>query len=98
MLKPVKRVEIVIDAVHLSLVLQTLERCGLKGYSVLQHVTGKGDRGVRDGGELTGVLENRYVLTTCPPEDVQRLGQALRPILRAHGGICLVSDGQWLEH
>ncbi len=47
---------------------------------------------------LTGTSANGCVLTACPPEQVREIVEAVRPILKRRGGVCLVSDAQWVRH
>jgi nitrogen regulatory protein PII len=95
---PVKRIEIIIDAFEVPSVLKMLDAAGVSGYTVIKDATGKGERGTRGGDELSGTFINSYVLTACPPEQVSSVVEALRPILKRYGGVCLVSDAEWLIH
>jgi nitrogen regulatory protein PII len=95
---PVKRVEIVIDQVHLPAVLAALAEAGATSYSVLHDVTGKGDRGMRRGDGLTGVFRNACVIAAVPADDAARIVEAIRPILHKAGGMCLLSDALWVVH
>ncbi len=95
---PVKRIEIVIDRIFVDQVLSALDRAGGTGYTLLRNATGKGDRGERLGDELTDVFSNCCVIAAVPVEHAPRLVEAIRPILREVGGMCLVSDAQWLLH
>jgi nitrogen regulatory protein PII len=97
-MKRVKRLEIVVDTLAVPKVLEALEAAGLSGWTVVRDVTGRGDRGLRAGDELTGVAGNGYVLAACEPEQLARVAEAVRPILRTFGGVCLVSDAEWLLH
>jgi nitrogen regulatory protein PII len=97
-MKRVKRMEIVVDTLAVPRVLEALEAAGLSGWTVVRDVTGKGERGLRAGDELTGVAGNGYVLTACEPGELERVAEAVRPILRTFGGVCLVSDAEWLLH
>jgi nitrogen regulatory protein PII len=97
-MKPIKKIEIVTDALELQKVVKLLEESGLSGYTVIREVTGKGGRGVRADDELTGVFKNCYVMTACEEEQVSRVIEAIRPVLKRFGGICLVSDAQWIIH
>jgi PII-like signaling protein len=97
-MKPVHRIEIVIDAPHSARVIELLARHGLRGYSLIRGVSGSGERGAQFGDELTGVSSNHYILTTCPPDKLDAVTDALRPVLRQVGGICLVSEANWLVH
>ena len=47
---------------------------------------------------MSGTFINSYVMTACPPEQVAAVIESLRPILKRYGGVCLVSDAQWLIH
>lgn len=91
-MQPVKRVEIVTVAVERQGLVQKLKEIGITGYTILPTVEGFGDRGLRAGDELTDVFKNIYVLVACSEEQARAIAEAVRPILRKFGGICLVSD------
>ncbi|MEQ1923554.1 MAG: P-II family nitrogen regulator [Pyrinomonadaceae bacterium] len=95
---PVKKIEIIVDELAVPKVLKLLEDAGVSGYTVIKDATGKGERGLRDGDELTGVFANSYVVTACPSESVSLIVESVRPILKKHGGVCLVSEAHWLIH
>ena len=93
----VKRIEIVIDALEVPNVVRRLEAVGVSGYTIIKDAIGMCERGLRDG-ELTDVFKNSYVLTTCLPEQTEKIIESIRPILKLRGGVCLVSDAQWVVH
>jgi nitrogen regulatory protein PII len=95
---PMKRLDIVVDALELSNVAAVLDRAGVSGYTIIREVTGKGDRGDRSGDDLAGALRNGYILCACTDTQAQWIGEALRPVLRRFGGVCLVTDCLWLDH
>lgn len=97
-MKPVKRIEIITNSLELKELLRALKDGGVSGYTVISPVTGAGDRGEQFGDELTGVFNNAYVLTLAEPDRAAQLVEAIRTILQRHGGICLVSDAQWVKH
>lgn len=97
-MKPIKRLEIIVNAYDVPRAVALLEAAGAEGYTVFPHVQGHGHRGARAGDELTGVLENACVLCACDPTVVDRLLPRLRELLQQTGGVCLVSDAQWLRH
>ena len=55
---PVKKIEIIIDELELPIVLKLLDEAGMSGYTVIKDATGKGDRGLRGGDDLTRVFAN----------------------------------------
>ena len=94
----VKRIEIITNALEMREVCRELEAHGVTGYSVMHDVTGRGERGVQDGNELSGSFKNSYLLTACPPEQVAEIIETIRPLIQKNGGVCLVSDAQWVIH
>ena len=88
----VKRIEIVIGTTHERDVVRALESIGVPGLTVFEVVSGRGDRGTRAGGELSDAHSLRLLLTTCRPDQLDKLSAALEPLLRRFGGLCLLSD------
>lgn len=97
-MEAVKRVEIVVDSVEVRRVTEALDRVGISGYTVIPTISGKGERGQRDGDGVSGVFANAYVLTACPEDQLAAVVDAVRPLLHETGGICLVCDALWVLH
>lgn len=94
----VKKVEIVTISLEMSKVLEVLEEVGITGYTVIRDVVGKGERGLTSNDLEKDVLSNRYVMTVCTAEQEELLVEAIRPILKKFGGVCIVSDAKWIRH
>lgn len=94
----VKRVEIITDALEMREVIRVLDAQNVSGYTVIPNVVGKGERGAQSGDDLTDVFKNSLLITACEVERVESLVEAIRPILARRGGVCLVSDAQWVIH
>lgn len=97
-MEAVKRLEIITDAREMREVRAALDQLGVEGYSVIHEVTGRGERGVQSGDEISGVFTNSLLLTTCPPEQLSAIVETIRPILHRSGGVCLVSDALSVRH
>ena len=97
-MQAVKRIEIITDTLEMREVCRVLDRLAVSGYSVIRDVTGRGERGVQSGDDLTDVFKNSMVVLACPPERLTEIVEAIRPILKKRGGICLVSDAMWVMH
>lgn len=97
-MQAIKRIEIIIDAPEVPALLAILREHGASGYTVISPVTGAGDRGERCNDEPGGGAANACVLTAALPEEASELVEAVRPILKKRGGVCLVSDAQWVIH
>lgn len=80
-------------------VIEILRETGISGYTAIPEASGEGERGKRRADELAGASSNTVFIIACEHEHlVERLIQSLRPILSRSGGICLVSDAQWVVH
>ncbi|RMH80292.1 MAG: transcriptional regulator [Acidobacteria bacterium] len=93
-----KKVEIVVESIHLNKVLEILERVGVSGYTVIRDVLGKGERGIMAGDELTDVFKNSYVFAVCSEDMADKIAESIKPILKKLGGVCLMSDVMWVKH
>lgn len=97
-MKAVKKVEIVAESDFMPKIVRLFEKENINGYTVIRNASGKGDKGVRDGYGLTDVFQNNYILLACTQEELERITEPLRALLKRIGGMCLVSDAQWLIH
>lgn len=95
-MKPVKRIEIVIEEIELDNVIAELDRIGVVGYTIVPRAWGRGERGVRH--ETVQGLGNVLMTIACDEAQASKVIEAMRPILRTYGGVCLVSDAMWVIH
>jgi nitrogen regulatory protein PII len=96
-MKPVKRIEIIVPEGQVQKLLDVFEQMKVSGYTVIKNVSGRGDRGL-SSGDMLGLFANNYILLACADEQVKPIVEAVRPTLRRFGGVCLVSDAQWVIH
>lgn len=97
-MRPVKRLEIVVDAAHAPRILEALRQVGARGYTVLRDAAGAGERGEREGDELGAAAGNHMIVCAVAPGVAGPAVEAIRPLLRRWGGMCLVSDAEWVLH
>ncbi len=93
-----KRVEIITNSVEIHEVRRVLDQLKVEGYSIIPGVMGKGNRGYVEGDEMTGVCTNVYILVACSEAKAREITDAMRPVLKRFGGICLISDVEYLKH
>jgi hypothetical protein len=97
-IKAIKRLEIITSSVELKKVLETLEKLGVQGYSIIRGVSGKGDRGITTCDlDVDGVC-NDYILAICDLDQEASVMKAMHPILTRYGGLCISSDATSLVH
>ena len=92
-----KRFEIVVGIEQLERVTELLEKCSVRGYTVLKNAGGLGSRGVRDPGDVLMEQENVMVVLACKEDQAQKVLNEIRPALKGLGGMCLISECQWVE-
>ena len=97
-MRPVKKLEIIIDSLEVNTVTDMLDTAGVSGYTIMRDAIGKGERGMQRGDGLTNVFSNAIIITACAPDEAARIIEMLRPLLHRAGGVCLLSDAAWVEH
>lgn len=97
-MKAVKRVEFVVDAMALEDVLASLSEININAYTIIRDASGRGERGLRGGDIFGGTFDNSYVLIACSDDESKQIVEILRPLLKRLGGMCMVSDAQWVLH
>ncbi len=97
-MQQVKKIEIIISILEINEVLDLLDKIGVSGYTVIKNASGKGDRGISDA-EIDRIFSNTYVMTVCTNEkQLDYLIAEITPLLKKVGGVCLVTDTNWVSH
>ncbi len=98
-MRPCKRIEIIIERAKSAQLGDELHEAGVRGYTVISHASGIGDRGYRRADDITDTDENCVFIVAVEDDALlERIVELVRPLLRRAGGVCLVSDAQWLVH
>lgn len=97
-MKPLKKIEIIIAKPSLEELIELLEHGGAKGYTIFQHLVGKGDRGMSDGLGLSDAFENVMVVWLCTEEEFDKLKEGIRDLLKESGGMCFMSNVEIMIH
>lgn len=92
-----KRFEVVIGVEQLEQLMELLEKTQVRGYTVIKNAGGYGSRGVRDPGDVLMEQENVVVVLACKEDQAQKVLNELRPAMKTLGGMCLISDCNWVE-
>jgi nitrogen regulatory protein PII len=95
-MQDVKRLELVVESGLAGRFLDALDSLGLPHRTVIPGIFGQGQQGAR-GGDPFSTFDNTYVLVAVPPDRIDEVVAALRPLLQTAGGMCLVSDAQWVS-
>jgi len=87
-----KRIEIVVEAVRAEQVTDLLDRLGAKGWTMLPVLAGRGRRGLRRSGDLSGVQDNVLILCITGATVADAILAAREELLGARPAIVSITD------
>lgn len=92
---PLKKLEIVLEGEHQEFATDLLDRAGVKGYTIINNLSGKGSHGFH-GGHLMFNEEDVLIMiiAAVPEELVEPLLEGFAPFYNEHSGVVFVSDIQ----
>jgi nitrogen regulatory protein PII len=91
-----KRIEIVVDEESLKDLIKIFREAKVRGYTVIKRAGGLGSRGERNPDDYIFDDENAVMVLACEESQADKIITMLHPKLRDFGGMCLVSDCQWI--
>ncbi len=87
-----KRIEIVVERVRAEEVTTLLDRLGATGWTILPVLAGRGRQGVRQGGDLSGVLDNVVVVCIASEAVTAKVVEAREELLGARPAIVSITE------
>jgi hypothetical protein len=97
-MESIKRVEIIIPHSEKESFLKLFAKENVEGYTLIEKVSGMGHRGMQDGLGLSDAFVNTLIIWYCSIEKFESLMEIIRTMLESSGGVCAVSDAQWVKH
>ncbi len=93
-LHPKKKVEIVVERSRAGAVIETLERLGARGYTVVPSVAGKGQHRGATGGDwaVLDVYQHVMIIAVVDPAVAERITESCAALLENYSGIVTLSD------
>lgn len=92
-----KKLEIIVDKLHLERVVALLEVHGVRGHTVLPSVSGKGTRGSWVPDRLTAADDRVLLMAVMDGVTAEGLLDDLGPLFNRIPGVAFVSDVQVLR-
>ena len=90
-----KKLEIILDGEHLEYATDLLERAGVKGYTIINNLSGKGSHGFHEGHLMFNEDDVLIMIIAAVPEDlVNPIMQGFAPFYNEHSGVVFISDIQ----
>jgi len=92
---PLKKLEIILEGEYLQFAGDLLDRLGVKGYTVVNNLSGKGSHGFMDGHLMFNEDDVLIMIIAAVPEQlVNPILQGFAPFYNEHSGVVFISDIQ----
>ncbi len=92
---PLKKLEIILDGEHLEFATDLLDRAGVKGYTIINNISGKGSHGFHEGHLMCNEEDVLIMIIAAVPEKlVQPILEGFAPFYDEHSGVVFISDIQ----
>ncbi|MDJ0880476.1 MAG: P-II family nitrogen regulator [Gammaproteobacteria bacterium] len=94
-LSPLKKLEIILDGEHQEFATDLLDRAGVKGYTIINNISGKGSHGFHEGHLMFNEDDVLIMIIAAVPEKlVQPILEGFAPFYDEHSGVVFISDIQ----
>lgn len=94
-LNPLKKLEIILSGEHMEFATDLLDRAGVKGYTIINNLSGKGSHGFHEGHLMFNEDDLLIMIIAAVPEDlVNPILEGLTPFYNEHSGVVFISDIQ----
>ncbi|MDA7891174.1 P-II family nitrogen regulator [Akkermansiaceae bacterium] len=94
-LHPLKKLEIILAGEHQAFVTDLLDRAGVKGYTIINNISGKGSHGFHAGHVTFNEDDALIMIIAAVPEELTKpILEGLAPFYDKHSGVVFVSEIQ----
>ena len=94
-LSSLKKLEIILDGEHKAFATDLLDRAGVKGYTIVNNLSGKGSHGFHEGHLMFNEDDVLVMIIAAVPEElVKPILEGLEPFYNKHSGVVFISDIQ----
>jgi nitrogen regulatory protein PII len=92
---PLKKLEIILEGEYEEFSTDLLDRIGVKGYTIINNVSGKGSHGFHEGHVMFNEDDVLIMIIAAVPEQlVKPILQGFAPFYNEHSGVVFISDIQ----
>jgi nitrogen regulatory protein PII len=90
-----KKLEIILEGEHQEFATDLLDRAGVKGYTIINNLSGKGRQGFHEGHVMFNEEDVLIMIIAAVPEElVEPLLEGFAPFFTEHSGVVFLSDIQ----
>jgi nitrogen regulatory protein PII len=92
---PLKKLEIILEGEYQEFAADLLDRIGVKGYTIINNLSGKGSHGFHDGHLMFNEDDVLIMIIAAVPEQlVKPILEGFSPFYNEHSGVVFISDIQ----
>lgn len=92
---PIKKLEIILEGEYQAFATDLLDRIGVKGYTIINNLSGKGRHGFHDGHVMFNEDDVLIMIIAAVPDHlVNPILQGFAPFYNEHSGVVFISDIQ----
>ena len=90
-----KKLEIILEGGHKEFATDLLDHAGVKGYTIINNLSGKGSQGFHEGHLMFNEDDVLImIIAAVPPSLVEPILEGFEPFYREHSGVVFISDIQ----
>ena len=92
---PLKKLEIILEGEHQEFATDILDRANVKGYTIINNLSGKGSHGFHEGHLMFNEDDVLVMIIAAVPEElVEPILEGFAPFFGKHSGVVFISDIQ----
>ncbi len=92
-----KKLEIIIESVERRRVCRILDEVGVKGYSIIDDVQGRGKTGTRSAQDLSNILKSSLIIVVDEEAVIKNAIEKLKVVFNFYSGKMFLSDVEIVE-
>jgi nitrogen regulatory protein PII len=90
-----KKLEIILEGAHKEFATDLLDHAGVKGYTIINNLSGKGSQGFHEGHLMFNEDDVLImIIAAVPPSLVEPILEGFAPFYNSHSGVVFISDIQ----
>ena len=94
-LSQLKKLEIILEGEHQEFATDLLDHAGVKGYTIINNLSGKGSHGFHEGHLMFNEEDVLImIIAAVPPSLVEPILEGFAPFYSKHSGVVFISDIQ----
>ena len=94
-LSQLKKLEIILEGKHKEFATDLLDHAGVKGYTIINNLSGKGSHGFHEGHLMFNEDDVLImIIAAVPPSLVEPILEGFAPFYQEHSGVVFISDIQ----